>query len=94
MVYPQVCGRRSSNATNACSRLHYPTFPAALTAPPPCLAPSPLAGAELLDTIEGGDPPVLHAVRMWVVRQLALRLRPQLEELVKANDDPPATPYQ
>lgn len=80
--------------THVCSRPQCLALPGALTAPPHArflLLPS---GAELLDTIEGGDPPVLHAVRMWVVRQLALRLRPQLEELVKANDDPPGTPYQ
>ncbi|GFR41652.1 hypothetical protein Agub_g2389 [Astrephomene gubernaculifera] len=50
-------------------------------------------GNELLDSLPGGDPPLLHQVRMFVVRQLAARLRPQLEALVKANDDEPGEPY-
>ncbi|EFJ47753.1 hypothetical protein VOLCADRAFT_81369 [Volvox carteri f. nagariensis] len=51
-------------------------------------------GNELLDCIPGGDPPLLHHVRMYVVKQLALQLRPELEALVKANDDPADQPYQ
>ncbi|KAG2500410.1 hypothetical protein HYH03_001981 [Edaphochlamys debaryana] len=50
-------------------------------------------GSELLDAIQGGDPPLLHHVRTWVVRQLAARLRPELEQLIKDNDDAPGTPY-
>ncbi|PNW83978.1 hypothetical protein CHLRE_04g213250v5 [Chlamydomonas reinhardtii] len=49
---------------------------------------------ELLDAISGGaDPTLLYAVRMYVVRQLAAALRPELEAAVKANDDPAGTPY-
>ncbi|GLC52687.1 hypothetical protein PLESTB_000657300 [Pleodorina starrii] len=50
-------------------------------------------GNELLDALQGGDPPLLHHVRMYVVKQLALQLRPELETLVKSNDDPAGEPY-
>ncbi|KXZ50521.1 hypothetical protein GPECTOR_16g696 [Gonium pectorale] len=52
------------------------------------------SGSELLDSLPGGDPPLLHHVRMYVVRQMAARLRPELEKLVAENDDAPGTPYQ
>ncbi|GLI71085.1 hypothetical protein VaNZ11_016002 [Volvox africanus] len=50
-------------------------------------------GNELMDSIEGADPPLLYQVRMFVVKQLALQLRPELEALVAANDDQPGETY-
>ncbi|KAG1656781.1 hypothetical protein FOA52_007829 [Chlamydomonas sp. UWO 241] len=49
--------------------------------------------AELLDSIPGADPVLLYEVRMFVVRQLAARLRPELEAAMKANEDAPGEPY-
>ena len=47
------------------------------------------SSAELLDQIPNADPVLLHEVRMYVVRKLADRLRPELEKLIKENDDAP-----
>lgn len=53
------------------------------------------ADSELVAAIGGGaDPTLLHAVREYVTRELALRLRPELEAAIKANDDAPGTPYE
>jgi len=49
--------------------------------------------AELLDAIPGADPVMLYQVRMYVVRELAARLRPELEAAITSNDDAPGTPY-
>ena len=51
------------------------------------------APSELVDAIPLADPCVLHAVRKYVVSQLAARLRPELEAVVKANDVAPGEPY-
>jgi len=51
------------------------------------------SGTELLDAIPGADPVLIHEVRHYVVAQLAARLRPELEGLIKANSDAPGTPY-
>jgi aminopeptidase N len=41
----------------------------------------------------GANPLLCHAVRHYVNEQLAQRLRPELEALVKVNDDPPGSEY-
>lgn len=51
------------------------------------------ADTELIAAIPGADPTLLHGVRDYVVKELALRLRPELEAAVKENDDPVGTPY-
>lgn len=51
------------------------------------------SGTELLDQIPGANPVLLHEVRMAVVKELAARLRPELEQLIKDNDDAPGQPY-
>lgn len=48
---------------------------------------------ELLDAIPGADPTLLHEVRDFITRQLADRLRPELESAVKENDDPAGEAY-
>ena len=53
------------------------------------MAVSVPSSAELLDQIPNADPVLLHEVRMYVVRKLADRLRPELEKLIKENDDAP-----
>ena len=52
------------------------------------------ADSELIAAIPQADPTLLHGVREYVVKELALRLRPELEAAVKANDDPVGTPYE
>ena len=52
------------------------------------------ADSELLPSIVNADPVLLHEVRQFIVRELALKLRPELEATVKANDDPPGTAYE
>jgi len=42
---------------------------------------------------EGANPLLCHAVRHYVNQQLAQRLRPELEALVKENDDPQGAEY-
>lgn len=49
---------------------------------------------ELIDSIPNADPTLLHDVRLYVIRELAARLRPELEAVVKENDDSPGTPYE
>jgi aminopeptidase N len=49
--------------------------------------------SELVDSIPDADPTLLHDVRLYVIRELAARLRPELEAVVKENDDSPGTPY-
>lgn len=52
------------------------------------------SGTELLEDIPGGaDPVLVHDVRLFVVKQLAARLRPELEAVLKANDDAPGAEY-
>ena len=45
------------------------------------------------DDTEGANPLLCYAVRHYVNQQLAQRLRPELEALVKANDDPPGAEF-
>lgn len=49
---------------------------------------------ELVASIPSADPTLLHQVRDYVVKELALRLRSELHAAVEANDDPPGTPYE
>jgi len=51
------------------------------------------AGTELLDQIPAADPTLIYQVRMYVLKTLAARLRPELEAQIKENDDAPGTPY-
>ncbi|GAX81576.1 hypothetical protein CEUSTIGMA_g9004.t1 [Chlamydomonas eustigma] len=51
------------------------------------------SASEMLDQIQNADPVLLHEVRMFVVKELSARLRPELEALMKQNDDAPGTPY-
>ncbi|PRW56145.1 puromycin-sensitive aminopeptidase isoform X1 isoform A [Chlorella sorokiniana] len=50
--------------------------------------------SELVDKIPEADPVLLYEVREYVTRELAQRLRPELEAAVAANDDAPGTPYE
>ncbi|KAL6749281.1 hypothetical protein V8C86DRAFT_2851835 [Haematococcus lacustris] len=50
-------------------------------------------GTELLDAIPDADPTLIHEVRHYVVCQLAARMRPELEAVVKENDSTPGEPY-
>ncbi|PSC69009.1 puromycin-sensitive aminopeptidase isoform X1 [Micractinium conductrix] len=50
--------------------------------------------SELLDKLPEADPLLLHEVREFVTRELAQRLRPELEAAVKANDSAPGEPYE
>ncbi|GFH14567.1 uncharacterized protein HaLaN_10648 [Haematococcus lacustris] len=50
-------------------------------------------GTELLDAIPDADPTLIHEVRHYVVCQLAARMRPELEALVKENDSAAGEPY-
>lgn len=51
------------------------------------------SAAELLDQIPNADPVVLYQVRMFILKELSKRLRPELEAMMKANDDPPGSVY-
>lgn len=51
------------------------------------------ADTELIDVIPGADPTGLHKVREFLTKQLAVRLRPELEAAVTANDAPAGEPY-
>lgn len=50
--------------------------------------------SELIDAIPQADPLLLHEIREYITRELAMRLRPELEAAVKENDDPAGVPYQ
>ena len=52
------------------------------------------ADTELIASIPNADPTLLHAVRDYVVKELALRLRSELHKAVEENDDPAGTPYE
>ena len=49
--------------------------------------------SELVGSISGADPVVVHQVRSFVIKELASRLRPELEAALKDNEDTPGTPY-
>ncbi|GBF99642.1 peptidase M1 family [Raphidocelis subcapitata] len=49
--------------------------------------------AEFVDAIPEADPVLAYQVRHYVNKQLAARLRPELESLVSANDSPPGEPF-
>ncbi|KAK9814410.1 hypothetical protein WJX72_005522 [[Myrmecia] bisecta] len=51
------------------------------------------ASSELVDMIPNADPLVLHEVRKYVVKELAARLRPELEAILKATDSKPGEEY-
>ncbi|MEW5309288.1 MAG: hypothetical protein WDW38_001184 [Sanguina aurantia] len=51
------------------------------------------SATELLDSIPGADPVLLHNVRMAVSTSLAARLRPELEAIVKASDSQPGDEF-
>lgn len=51
------------------------------------------SASELLDQIPNADPVLLYHVRSFIMKSLSSRLRPELEGLIKANDDAPGTPY-
>ena len=52
------------------------------------------ADTELISAIPDADPTLLHAVRSYVVKELAKKLRPELEAALAANDDAAGTPYE
>jgi aminopeptidase N len=49
--------------------------------------------AEIVDALPEADPVLAYRVRAFVNKQLAARLRPELEALVAANDDAPGAPF-
>ncbi|CAK0786230.1 hypothetical protein CVIRNUC_009443 [Coccomyxa viridis] len=51
------------------------------------------AATELIGDIPNIDPLLLHNVRKYVVKQLAARLRPQLEATVKQNESAPGDSF-
>jgi aminopeptidase N len=51
------------------------------------------AGGADANAAPGANPLLCHAVRHYVNQQLAQRLRPELEALVKSNDDAPGAEY-
>ncbi|EFN58926.1 hypothetical protein CHLNCDRAFT_19903 [Chlorella variabilis] len=50
--------------------------------------------SELMDKIPEADPILLHEVREFLTRQLAARLRPELEAAVAENDSAPGEQYE
>eukprot|EP00798_Chlamydomonas_sp_ICE-L_P016229 gene16229-22395_t len=51
------------------------------------------SGSELYTAIPSADPTLIHEVRSQVVKGVAARLRPELEAIIKLNDDEPGAPY-
>lgn len=49
---------------------------------------------ELLPSIPNADPVLLYNIRKYIIKELALQLRPELEAAIKANDDPAGAPYE
>jgi aminopeptidase N len=50
--------------------------------------------SELIGAIPGADPVVLHHVRSFIVREIAARLRTDLEAAIAENEDAPGTPWK
>lgn len=57
------------------------------------MAITPPSLTELVDAVDKANPVLLHHVRSYLVKQLALRLRTELEAVVAANDAAPGEPY-
>lgn len=51
------------------------------------------AASELIGAIPEADPVVVHKVRSYIVKEIASRLRPDLEAAMKENEDAPGTAY-
>eukprot|EP00879_Flechtneria_rotunda_P017716 GHRR01018571.1.p1 GENE.GHRR01018571.1~~GHRR01018571.1.p1 ORF type:complete len:756 (+),score=282.34 GHRR01018571.1:954-3221(+) len=49
---------------------------------------------EIVDRIDHADPALVWQIRHYVYQQLAMQLRPVLEQLTKQNQMPPGTPYE
>lgn len=49
--------------------------------------------SELVGAIPQADPVVLHHIRSFIVKEIAQRLRPDLEAAIAENDDAPGVPW-
>lgn len=52
------------------------------------------ADSEIISSIPGADPTLLHKVSRYIVKELAIRLRPEFENAVSENDDPAGALYE